>query len=548
MSHNPKNTNEEEALENALAPIVDRLIDKNFENSQEKMASNMAPLIGGAIREQIKSQKDDIVDALYPVMGNMISKFVTKSFEELLHKINAQIQSGLSFATIQRKIKAKIKGVSETELLLEENYEADIKAALLIHKESGMLLAKVEDGDIALSDTDMLASMMTAIRSFVNEWVANNSDNTELGEIEYGGNKIIIESGGSVYLAVIVEGAVDTKSYEKIRSVLSEIITEHATSIKNFQGDYEALQQDAIEKKLAKLLTTQKRSKEENSSEKMHPLLLLLPLLLLAFIGYKIYQNYIDEHIKSAIVKELKSEPLLRPYAIDVDVEKQEATLSGLLPFNYYKELAAKKSAQVSDLKALHNEIAVKKAELDPLATSAHIAYLLKGFNLAHKTNIDYTFDYDTQTLHLKGQLASKQLKKELLSSIEKIEGISKITEDIALIPPEINAHLYFKKRSSKLTPLAQKELIDIIEKFKPLPSDEYTLVLESFSDMLGSKEKNRQLAQKRLNEIKNFLQLQGALTNKIETSIHDEPPEGVDATKNPSLARRIEIKLKQGE
>jgi len=544
MSKKENNINEEDALENAFAPIVNRLIDKNFENSGEKMASHIAPLIGGAIREQIKSQKDDIVDALYPVMGNMISKFVTKSFEELLRKINAQIQNGLSFANIQRKIKAKIKGVSETELLLEESCEANIKAALLIHKESGMLLAKVQNDDAPLNDPDMLASMMTAIRSFVNEWVSHNSNNTELGEIEYGGNKIIIESSGFSYLAVIVEGAAYTKTYEKIRSVLADIVLQHSQSIKEFQGDFSTLDQEAIKEKLSELLT-HKEDEKNDGAQKTHPLLYIIPLLIIGFVLYEAYQNYIDKQIEKSIQTKLHNSPVLRPFAIDVTVDDKVAILRGELPFSYYKELAEKKSSQVENLKELHNEIFIKKAALDPLQVSTHIAYLIKGFNLAHNVALDYNFDFDKQTLTLQGSLPTRQQKQELLSELQKIEGIREIQDHITLSLPKIDAKIYFQKGASRLTPLAQKELISIIEKLKPLPSD-YTLILESFSDTLGSKETNRKLAKKRLENIQQFLQVQGALHNTIETKIYDAPPPGVNAKENPDLARRIDITLKK--
>ena len=189
-----KNNLQEKALLEAFSPLVSKLIDKNYEESQDKIASQIAPLIGSAIKEQIKNQKDDVVDALYPVMGNMISRYVSKMFEEMLNSINKQIQTGLSFKTFSRRIEAKIKGVSETELLLSETSFSNIRAVFLIHKETGIVLAQAQSDLNPINEADMLASMMTAIRSFVNDWVEKNETYSELGEIEYGGSKIVIET------------------------------------------------------------------------------------------------------------------------------------------------------------------------------------------------------------------------------------------------------------------------------------------------------------------------------------------------------------------
>ncbi|MEJ2415074.1 MAG: hypothetical protein P8Y22_07410 [Sulfurimonas sp.] len=256
MSSN-KTKKDEESLEEALSPLINRLIDKNYESSKEKISQQMAPLIGGAIRKQIKSQKDDIVDALYPVVGNMISRYVTKMFEDMLANINNQIQNGLSFKTIKRKLTAKIKGVSESELLLNENAVVKMQSLLLIHKETGIVLAHVENPDSPLNEPEMLASMMTAIRSFVNDWVEKNSDNNELGEIEYGDKKIIIESSGYSYLAVIVQGNTNKLIYDKIREALENIVLNHGDEIKNFNGNLENFDNITIYREISQLLSFQ---------------------------------------------------------------------------------------------------------------------------------------------------------------------------------------------------------------------------------------------------------------------------------------------------
>ena len=534
---------EEEALEGVLSPIINKLIDKNFENSGDKIATQIAPLIEGAIREQIKSQKDDIVDALYPVMSNMISKFVTKSFEEILNKINDQIQNGLSIATLKRKIKAKIKGVSETELLLEESSEAKIKAILLIHKESGALLCKAEDENATLSDADMLASMMTAIRSFVNEWVESNDKFQELGEIEYGGNKIIIEASGYSYLAVIVEGAAYTKTYEKIRTALEKIVLAHGKSIQDFQGNFETLDKESIEQELKSLLLETKPAEAETQKKKS-PLLFLLPLLLLLYIAYIFYEDSIDTNLQESIYSRIEATPQLLPFKFTVDIDNKVATIKGHVPFEYHKKLLQKELQSISGLKAIHNKVTVLPTLTDPLQVSANIAYLLKGFNLAKNNNIRYDFDYNTLKLH--GTLANKQTKERLLNALKKIQGIQKIQDNTTIQEINIDTHFYFRRGDITLDTATKEALLKIIKSIKESQISA-PLKLTTYSDMLGSKAINTKLAKKRVQNIQSFLKKNG-ITNSIESQIFNTPPPNVDATKDPKEARRITLTLKKSK
>jgi outer membrane protein OmpA-like peptidoglycan-associated protein len=540
MPTNKKVTDESDALEEALAPIVNKLIDKNFENSQEKLAIQIAPLIGVAIKEQIRTQKDDIVDALYPVMGNMISKFVTKSLEEMLHKINAQIQNGLSSKAIKRKIKAKIKGVSETELLLQEHSSAQIQSVLLIHKESGTLLTKVERNSDQLSDPDMLASMMTAIRSFVNDWITKDNNYQELGEIEYGGNKIIIEASGSSYLAIIVEGAAYTKTYEAIADIFSKLVTQYGEAIQAFDGNTNKLPLEDITALLETLLLEETQLQEEK--KKVHPLLILLPLLLIGWFAFNSYKNYLDAQLEEKVLTKLEQIPQLTLYKIQTQVKDKELTIKGNVPYAYYKNLTQTSLQKIDGIEKIHNNISVVPILTDPMQVSMQIAYYIKGLQTNKNIHISYNFDFST--LQLKGSVPSEEIKQKILQDLQKIDGLENIKEQIQIVPLQINTVIYFSKGSSKLSINAQTKLIKILKELQE-NSDKSTLLLKAYSDKIGSQKSNRLFAQKRLTQIKKFLQEQGQLKNKIKSEIFDSSYPGLqkDSTKE---SRCVHISLEQ--
>ncbi len=528
-------TQDESHLEEALSPIVNRLIDKNYETSQDKIASQMAPLIGSAIREQIKSQKDDVVDALYPVLGNMISRYVTKTLEDMLEKINSQIQNGLSFSALKRKATAKIKGVSESELLLNENASANIRALLLIHKETGIVLAHSENPKHPVSEPEMLASMITAIRSFVNDWVDQNSEHQELGEIEYGGNKIILEASGYAYLAVIVEGSAYKATYDKIRTTLEQIVLKHGESIRSFDGDLSKFSNLEIYREIGSLL---QEKPQQKSKKKMHPLMFLIPLALLAWGTYSYYKSYISSQLLNSVQERLYRTPQLTSYRIDAVIdENKNITLSGEVPFTYHKQLAQKSVSDIEGLQGITNNIIVVESFKDPMQTSANIAYLLAGLNNANAINITYEYDFDTLTL--KGSVWSQSYKTQVLKLLAKIKEIKNIVDTMKIVPPKIATTIYFEKGSTKLTQEATNALINAIIVLQEL--DKKTqLSLTSYSDMIGSAGHNQYLSQKRVHAVEKFLQTQGVLQESIFTQSFNTPPKEINASKTPELARCV--------
>jgi len=547
--HATTHHSDDTAFQEALAPIVNNLIKKHFKDSQEEIASQLAPVIGIAIREQIRSNKEDIVDALYPVIGNMISKYVTQSLEELLEKINTQIQNGLSFATLKRKIVAKIKGVSETELLLSEITNSNVEAVLLIHKESGVVLAHLANQKI--HEPEMLGSMMTAIRSFVNDWVEQNGSHHELGEIDYGGNKIILEASGYSYLAVIVKGATYKNTYDAIRQTLQNIIAKYGEDIKKFQGDVTQLDKDGLEKLLLPLLQLQEDTPlQEQKKKSLHPVTLLLPLALLGGGGYLYYKHYTQEQLHQKIVHTLENTPRLALYKLDASITDNTITLTGKLPDQKLKTLAMQQAQDIAPHASIQNSIIVipKKSTPDPHQINAQIAYLLKGVMINNtQTNISYT--YNNGYVTLKGTLPSSQEKQKLVQLLKQIDGVTSVQEDLKIIKPKQDISikqqtLYFPKRVTHLTPKLKNQLKRFYQHIQDHALKYRTIKITIYSDGLGSQKLNTIFTHKRATSIKNFLQKTLHVKNKLVIVEKSTPPQGIDPKTQPNEARCATISL----
>jgi len=180
------------------------------------MSRSLQSIISPAIAQGIADNKEQMIDALYPIMGGMISKYVTNAIKELMESINAKIDEGLSFERYKRKLKAKISGVSETELLLEESADARIKALLVIEKDTGLLIAAAQDKENEIDDPHIVASMASAIKDFVNDWMKSAKDAQEVQLLSYGNATLYIESAGSVYLIAFLDAEPDHEQRKEI--------------------------------------------------------------------------------------------------------------------------------------------------------------------------------------------------------------------------------------------------------------------------------------------------------------------------------------------
>ena len=76
---------------------------------------------------------------------------------------------------------------------MQEAIPYEVQAIFLIHKASGLVIGELQPDLAHHLESDLLAGMLTAIRSFATDLIAESS---ELDEIDYGESKIILEVAG----------------------------------------------------------------------------------------------------------------------------------------------------------------------------------------------------------------------------------------------------------------------------------------------------------------------------------------------------------------
>src|SRR5919199_532290 len=141
------------AISTALAPVIPEAVAKQVLNSPGALAKALGPEMGTAIKEQIMLERDAMVDALYPVIGSTISKYMA----EAIQSINDKVENTFSMEGFSRKIRAKMQGISEAELIFREAMPFTVQAMFLIHKASGLVIAEVQPSDSQRLESEMVA-------------------------------------------------------------------------------------------------------------------------------------------------------------------------------------------------------------------------------------------------------------------------------------------------------------------------------------------------------------------------------------------------------
>ena len=105
-----------------------------------------------------------MAEALFPIMGKMIKKYVQAEVAKLSDSINEKINATFSFKNI---FKSKSKERPTAAMMLKEEYKAYIEQVLVVEKGSGILKANYAKSQTM--DEDMMAGMLTAIKSFAED-------------------------------------------------------------------------------------------------------------------------------------------------------------------------------------------------------------------------------------------------------------------------------------------------------------------------------------------------------------------------------------------
>lgn len=201
-----------EKLEPKIAPILEDQVgylEKNF-------PTLFGTAITASIRKQIRESQDEVVDALYPIIGKMIKKYISQELALLSERVDRQLEKAFSWQGWVARIKAWFGGVSQKEMIMKQLGGPQLEEVLIIQQHSGVLIGSYSKNNTL--DQDMIAGMLTAIKTFVKD--AFQHGNQELETIEYENYKVIINNLKSYYVVLVITGFMNTDFRSKLDDIL----------------------------------------------------------------------------------------------------------------------------------------------------------------------------------------------------------------------------------------------------------------------------------------------------------------------------------------
>lgn len=201
-------------FDSRVEPIIKEQL--SFLESQFPDAYRRA--VDDLISDRLASSQDELLEVIYPKLGTMINKYVQHQFQQLRESLEEQLHETFNQGVLGR-IRYALGGVSKqktSEAILSRLERARVEEVYVIERYSGSLLGNAARR--ATVDLDLVAGMLTAIKSFVEDAYQNGAD--ELESIQYQNLTIILRSFPRYYVAVAVSGAPSsgerTALYEEI--------------------------------------------------------------------------------------------------------------------------------------------------------------------------------------------------------------------------------------------------------------------------------------------------------------------------------------------
>jgi outer membrane protein OmpA-like peptidoglycan-associated protein len=517
----------------AIAPEMAIAIQEQMRLDPDSMGKTLGPEMGEAIKTQIRVEQDAMVDALYPVIGNTISKYMA----EVVKTINEKVESTLSVEGIKRKIRAKLKGTSEAVLILQEAIHYEIQAVFLIHKSSGLVIRELHSSPESKLDADMLAGLLTAIRSFVNECVAQPGKQSELHQIEYDSAKIILEVAGYCYIAAVIKGEPSKRYIHKLRNTLSKIVLKYGKLIAAYDGDPATIP-NAIDPLLEKLTQTEK---QEKSSKPPYAILAIVGIIVLVW-GFILYRAHVARQVETRTSAALDAAPALSVYQILPDFHWGKLTLTGRVPNSYLKKQAGEIASKTSSNLQIDNQIIAVEIPPDPVQTAGEVERVTWIFNQKSGTSINASHDYGTKAVTIAGIVPNLNETEQITQAFKQIPGVETVTNTVQ-IRPILESRIYFESGSTRYSSPDISTEVKAIRQFLE-QNPQVHLKIIGHTDRQGTKTQNQELGINRARIVQQALLAEQINPARLHVVANTELPPGITKEQSDRLSRCVRFEV----
>jgi OOP family OmpA-OmpF porin len=202
----------------------------------DSVARALTTTIDRAIEFSVRRNPKPLADAVFPIIGPAIRKALAEALKQMLATLNYVLENQVSFRALKWRLEAHRSGKSYAEVVLLHSLAYQVEQVLLIHADTGLLLASALSDQTSDRDADVVSAMLTAIQDFIKDSFRPDGDNdyqsTQIGEFT-----LFVDRGPAATLAAVVRGAPPVDFRTTLHQTLESIHHLAGSELATFAGD-----------------------------------------------------------------------------------------------------------------------------------------------------------------------------------------------------------------------------------------------------------------------------------------------------------------------
>ncbi len=268
----------------------------------KKMVTALESITEEAIKASVKKNRQIFVDVLFPVMGPAIRKAISAAIRAMVQNFNQILDYGLSKQGLKWRFEALRTRKPFAEVVLLHTLSYNVEQIFLIHKDTGLVLQHVVSKAELAHDPDLVSSMLTAIKDFVQDSFGAQKEES-LETLRVGERSVWIEQGPHAFLAAVIHGNPPRDYVTTLCETLEEIHINHREQLQNFSGDSTPFNDTLY------LLENCLQTQSKGETKKKSPLVWFIIAAVLGLIVVWALYGFNDRRNWSRLESRLKNEP-----------------------------------------------------------------------------------------------------------------------------------------------------------------------------------------------------------------------------------------------
>ncbi|HEY2254777.1 MAG TPA: OmpA family protein [Variovorax sp.] len=276
----------------------------------DRLGQVMAPSVERATQASIRKNPGTMVDILYPVMGPAIRKAMAENLESTFQSLNQALKHSFSWRGLKWRVESWRSGTRFADVVLSHTAEFRVEHIFLVHRKTGLLIAHLAREDATSQDPQLVSAMLSAIQDFVRDsfddsgsGAAGGASRPGIDSLRLGDLLLWCEEGPSAFLAAVIHGSPPAKLRLRLGEATATIHDRWHQALDEFEGDETPFA--GVEEQLRPCLLSQ----TAETRKKLSPLLWLIPLALLAGLGWWIGERMVERHRIDRYIAALQEQP-----------------------------------------------------------------------------------------------------------------------------------------------------------------------------------------------------------------------------------------------